>query len=134
MVHLPDRFIAACNSWDDFWDRTRTLSSKADKGRAFERLTQLYLQTAPEYRTKLQHVWLLRDVPADIRKQVNLPGPDEGIDLVARTRRGEYWAIQTKFRSQRDKRVSPAENWAPLPACVQYLQQHRSSGCCSHRL
>jgi predicted helicase len=116
MVHLPDRFIASCNSWDDFWDRTRTLSSKADKGRAFERLTQLYLQTAPEYRTKLQHVWLLRDVPADIRKQVNLPGPDEGIDLVARTRRGEYWAIQTKFRSQRDKRVSPAENWAPLPA------------------
>jgi predicted helicase len=95
MVHLPDRFIASCNSWDDFWDRTRTLSSKADKGRAFERLTQLYLQTAPEYRTKLQHVWLLRDVPADIRKQVNLPGPDEGIDLVARTRRGEYWAIRS---------------------------------------
>jgi hypothetical protein len=43
------------------------LSSKAEKGSAFERLTQLYLQTAPEYRTKLQHVWLLREVPTDIR-------------------------------------------------------------------
>ena len=68
----------------------------------FERLTQLYLQTTPEYRTELQHVWLLREVPADIRRRLNLPGPDEGIDLIACTRRGEYWAIQSKFRSQRD--------------------------------
>ena len=68
----------------------------------FERLTQLYLQTTPEYRTELQDVWLLREVPADIRKRLNLPGPDEGIDLIARTRHGEYWAIQSKFRSQRD--------------------------------
>jgi superfamily II DNA or RNA helicase len=48
-------------------------------------------------------------VPADVRKRLNLPGPDEGIDLVARTRRGEYWAIQTKFRSQRDKPLTRRE-------------------------
>jgi predicted helicase len=85
---LPDRYIASCGSWSDFWDRTKTLSN-TEKGIAFERLTQLYLQTAPEYRTELQHAWLLRDVPVDIRKRLNLPGPDEGIDLIARTRRGE---------------------------------------------
>src|SRR5215475_6354287 len=102
-MRSPDRFIGSCNSWDDFWDRTRALSGTSGKGSAFERLTQLYLQTAPEYRTELRDVWLLRQVPANIRKQLNLPGPDEGIDLIARTRRGEYWAIQTKFRSQRDK-------------------------------
>ena len=102
----PDRFIASCKSWDDFWDGARKLTG-ADKGVAFERLTQLYLETAPEYRTKLQHVWLLRDVPADIRRQLNLPGPrDEGIDLIARTRQGKYWAIQAKFRSERDKPLS----------------------------
>ena len=106
---LSDRFIASCKSWDDFWDRTRALSTEIEKGSAFERLTQLYLQTAPEYRTKLEHVWLLREVPADIRRRLNLPGPDEGIDLLARTRRGEYWAIQTKFRSQRDKPLNRRE-------------------------
>ena len=105
----PDRFIAACKSWEDFWDRTRALSSETEKGNAFERLTQLYLQTAPEYRTKLKDVWLLREVPADIRRRLNLPGPDEGIDLLARTRRGEYWAIQAKFRSQRDKPLNRRE-------------------------
>jgi predicted helicase len=104
----PDRFIASCRSWNDFWDRARTLSN-ADKGLAFERLTQLYLQTAPEYRSKLQHIWLLRDVPAEIRRRLNLPGPDEGIDLLARTRRGKYWAIQSKFRSQRDKPLNRRE-------------------------
>src|ERR1700686_1482284 len=99
----PDRFIASCRSWDDFWDRARKVSN-AEKGTAFERLTQLYLQTAPEYRTKLHDVWLLRDVPREVRERLNLPGPrDEGIDLIARTRQGKYWAIQAKFRSERDK-------------------------------
>jgi superfamily II DNA or RNA helicase len=101
-----DRFIASCGCWHEFWDRARKVSN-AEKGIAFERLTQLYLQTASEYRTKLQHVWLLRDVPVDIRRQLNLPGPrDEGIDLIARTRQGKYWAIQAKFRSERDQPLS----------------------------
>jgi hypothetical protein len=100
--HNPDRFIASCTSWDDFYERTKLLATLGAKGAVFERLTQLYLQTTPEYCTETQHVWLLREVPADIRKRRNPPGPDEGIDLIARTRRGQYWAIQTKFRSQRD--------------------------------
>jgi superfamily II DNA or RNA helicase len=104
----PDRYIASCASWSDFWDRTRKLSN-TEKGIVFERLTQLYLQTAPEYRTELQDVWLLRDVPVVIRRRLNLPGSDEGIDLIARTRRGEYWAIQSKFRSQRDKPLTRRE-------------------------
>src|SRR5215471_8104613 len=58
-MRSADRFIASCSSWDDFWERASSLSN-TEKGIAFERLTQLYLQTAPEYRTKLQHVWLLR--------------------------------------------------------------------------
>src|SRR5262245_41445730 len=104
----PDRFIKSCNSWDDFWDRAQKLS-EAEKGSAFERLTQLYLQTIPEYRSKLQHVWLLREVPADIRKRLNIPVSDEGIDLVGRTKRGEYWAIQAKFRSERDTPLNRRE-------------------------
>ena len=108
-MHNPDRFIASCKSWGDFYERTKAFSTQGAKDAAFERLTQLYLQTTPEYRTELQDVWLLREVPADIRKRLNLPGPDEGIDLLARTRRGEYWAIQTKFRSQRDKALNRRE-------------------------
>src|SRR5262245_52124 len=34
---------------------------------------------------------------------------DEGIDLIACTRHGEYWAIQSKFRSERDKPLNRRE-------------------------
>ena len=107
-MNRVDRFIASCHSWEDFWERTRQLS-KAEMGRAFERLVQLYLQTAPEYRTILRHVWLLREVPAQVGKRLVLPHPDEGIDLIACTRHGEYWAIQAKFRTQRDHPLTRRE-------------------------
>jgi predicted helicase len=100
VIRSPDRFIASCNSWDEFWEQTKNLPSKIDQGAAFERLTQLYLQTAPEYRTELRHVWLLREVSPTVRRGLNLPSGDEGVDLIALTRRGEYWAIQAKFRSR----------------------------------
>jgi predicted helicase len=73
MMHWPDRFIASCASWDDFYERTKKLPTDGEKGAVFERLTQLYLQTAPEYRTKLQHVWLLREVPAQTTKPFPAP-------------------------------------------------------------
>jgi Restriction endonuclease len=104
----PDRFISACVSWDEFWEGTEKLST-TEKGAAFERLTQLYLQTTPEYRAELQHVWSLREIPPAVRKRLNLPALDEGIDFIARTRHGNYWAIQSKFRSQHDKPLTRKE-------------------------
>jgi predicted helicase len=105
----PDRFIASCSSWGDFWQRAKKLPTEGEKGAVFERLTQLYLQTTPEYQTELRHVWILREVPPAIRKRLDLPCLDEGIDLIACTRHEQYWAIQSKFRSQRDKSLSRRE-------------------------
>src|SRR5262245_28955244 len=95
----PDRLIGSCSSWADFRVAAASLSKK-QKGDVFERLTQLYLQTAPEYQSQLKHVWLRRDVPPSICRRLNLPPDDEGIDLIACTRHGEYWAIQSKFRER----------------------------------
>jgi superfamily II DNA or RNA helicase len=108
-MNWQDRLIASCASWNEFWERTNKLSTDGKKGAAFERLTQLYLQTTPEYRAELRHVWTLRELPPDICKRLDLPSRDEGIDLIACTRHGEYWAIQSKFRSQRDKPLNRKE-------------------------
>jgi superfamily II DNA or RNA helicase len=105
----PDRFIASCTSWSEFWEGTKRLSSASEKGAVFERLTQLYLQTVPEYQSELAHIWTLREVPPDVRKLLALPTLDEGIDFIARTRHGEFWAIQSKFRSQHDKPLTRKE-------------------------
>jgi predicted helicase len=48
-------------------------------------------------------------VPPHVCKRLDLPSRDEGIDLIACTRHGEYWAVQSKFRSQRDKPLNRKE-------------------------
>ena len=99
----PDRLIGSCSSWEDFWAGAASLSEK-QKGDVFERLVQLYLLTKPKYKTELSAIWLAKsEVPADVRKRLNLPFADEGIDLIAQERDGKFWAIQAKFRSDREK-------------------------------
>ena len=52
-----DQLLAKCRSWDDFWERATALSPTSQKGMLFERLTQLYLLTQPEYQSHLKNVW-----------------------------------------------------------------------------
>lgn len=67
--------------------------SEYDKGSKFERLMQRYLQTDPLYAPLFKHVWLWSEFPF----RSSLGGSDTGIDLVAFTHDGQYWAIQCKF-------------------------------------
>ena len=70
--------------------RQKSLTEK-EKGTDFERLMKLWFLTDPRY-SNLQQVWLWEEFPA--RKDFG--GKDLGIDLVARTEAGDYWAIQCK--------------------------------------
>lgn len=66
--------------------------SQRDKGDRFERLMQAYLLTDPKYASRLDKVWLWDEFPG----KLDFGGHDIGIDIVARTTDGEYWAIQCK--------------------------------------
>ena len=66
--------------------------SERDKGARFERLMQAYLQTDRRYADQFRHVWLWNEFFG----RQDLGGGDTGIDLVAETITGEYWAIQCK--------------------------------------
>lgn len=66
--------------------------SERDKGTRFERLMQAYLKTDPLYADRFQTVWLWNDFPY----KSDFGGKDVGIDLVAQTESGDYWAIQCK--------------------------------------
>lgn len=104
-----DRFVATCPDWTAFWNGLTTAPSVLP-GEAFERLTQLYLQSHPEYRTQLRHVWRVpEEVPPRIRDRLRLPSSDEGIDLLAETNDGKFWAIQCKFRSDTRKPLTYSE-------------------------
>jgi len=70
--------------------------SEFDKGRRFERLIKAFLQTDTTNTPDFAHVWLWGEFPF----RHMLGGSDAGIDLVARTMDGEYWAIQCKFYAE----------------------------------
>src|SRR5689334_3271385 len=103
-----DHLIVRCSDWESFCRKLEHLSSK-DQGSAFERLTQLYLRSHPEYRSLLKHVWRIPEVPSGIRTRLHLPLTDEGIDLIAETYGGKFWAIQCKYRSDCRERLTYTE-------------------------
>ena len=89
--------VVRCSSWENFVERLSRLSEK-EKGDVFEHFVRAYLLLDPEYATKLRSVWLLKDVPSALRKKLRLPADDQGIDLIAETNTGDFWAIQCKYR------------------------------------
>lgn len=82
--------------------RTQSFTEK-EKGTKFERLMQRWLQTDPRY-NNLTEVWLWEEFPS--RKDFG--GNDMGIDLVAKTELGDYWAIQCKCYAESTVMDKPA--------------------------
>lgn len=66
-------------------------AARVRRGKAFERLTVWFLRNAPRYRFRLAEVWEWNDWPGR-----GAWGSDDGIDIVARTTEGDYWAVQCK--------------------------------------
>ena len=69
-----------------------TSITEKEKGTQFERLMRAWLKTDARYAHLFEHVWLWEEFPS--RKDFG--GQDTGIDLVAKTHEGDYWAIQCK--------------------------------------
>lgn len=76
--------------------RKKALSER-DKGTKFEKLMTAYLKTDKRYAEQFESVWPWMQFP--YRKQFS--GNDTGIDIVAKTYDGEYWAVQCKFYKEK---------------------------------
>lgn len=89
-------FLLSLECWEDLW-RALGATSSGTKGEVFELLVQEYLQLDARYDFK--NVWNTHgQIPPAVLKKLNLFSRDvTGIDLVAETRGGKYWAIQCKY-------------------------------------
>ncbi|MGA8890239.1 MAG: DEAD/DEAH box helicase family protein [Anaeromyxobacteraceae bacterium] len=72
-------------------------ATEDEKGKVFELLVQHYLQLDSKYDFK--NVWSTHgEVPKAVLQKLNLFHRDvTGIDLVAETRTGKFWAVQAKY-------------------------------------
>jgi superfamily II DNA or RNA helicase len=92
----PADLLLSCSSWAEL-SALLAQASEAVKGAVFEMLVQAYLKL--QHPEGFVHVWSTHgEVPRAIRLKLNLHASDvAGIDLVAETRRGTYWAVQCKY-------------------------------------
>lgn len=102
------KILQQINSWSELRKAVHHSDNKT-KGDTFEELTYYYLRIQPEYATKLSHIWRLKDVPSSVHEMLNLPFADEGIDLIAKTKEDEYWAIQCKYREDESRPINRKE-------------------------
>ena len=65
--------------------------SEHEKGTRFEVLMRNFLLTYPQYRDKFSKIYFWNEFSNE---------PDLGIDLVAETFDGDFWAVQCKFYAQ----------------------------------
>lgn len=70
----------------------REAFSERDKGARFELLMKKYMLSESTYEGRFKQIWLWNEFP--YRKDFS--GKDTGIDLVAQTVEGDYWAVQCK--------------------------------------
>ncbi len=112
-------------------DKYRKLSfSERDKGDRFERLMQAYLRTDRTYSDRLKHVWLWNEFPG--RKDFG--GKDTGIDLVALTHEGDYWAIQCKCYADGTTIDKPAIDTFLSTSGGSFLNEQAQTVCFERRL
>jgi hypothetical protein len=93
--NLFDEFLKECQAFYELPAHTltemRVRSNKKTRGDIFEDFCGLYLRTLG------YEVWLLGDLPDDIREALKLPKQDMGIDIICR-RSGKYTAVQCKYK------------------------------------
>ena len=118
-------------SFNSVLEKYRKIShSERDKGDRFERLMQAYLLTDPKYANKLKKVWLWNEFPG----KADLGSSDTGIDLVALTIDGDYWAIQCKCFQESAAIDKPAVDSFLSTSSREFRNEELKTVRFSHRL
>ena len=118
-------------SFNKILDKYRRMSfSERDKGNRFERLMQAYLLTDPRYAFRFKKVYLWNEFVG--RK--DLGGTDTGIDLVALTTDGDYWAIQCKCFNETASIDKPAVDSFLSTSSREFKDENLKTTRFAHRL
>jgi hypothetical protein len=109
------------HSFAELEQRISALGDENSKavGDALEVFVEGYLAT--HQKLQAEAIWLVGQVPQDIREQMNLPNDAKGIDGIFRTRTGVLVPYQVKFRYRRSMSGADTTTGAttsPICACA----------------
>lgn len=118
-------------SFQKILDKYRKIAfSERDKGDRFERLMQAYLKTDPKYAFLFKSVWLWNEFPG----KLDFGGSDTGIDLVALTQEGDYWAVQCKCYQEDSSIDKPAVDSFLSTSSREFKNEQMQTTRFAHRL
>ncbi len=93
---LPAHLFRDVSHFTELEARIASLPTELTRGDAFEVFIEAFLATTPVW--QVADLWLVGQVPLDVRRSLNLPADAKGIDGVFRTRGGALVPYQVKFR------------------------------------
>ena len=107
-ISASSSLLRRCGSWAEI-RQALDGSSEAVKGAVFELLVKAYLTLDAKYDFK--NVWSTHgETPKAVLTRLNLFNRDvTGIDLVAETRAGKFWAVQAKYHQDERRSLSREE-------------------------
>ena len=91
---------------------------------------QAYLKTDPRYTSELKEVWLWNEFPY----RNDFGGKDTGIDIVAKTYKDEYWAIQCKCYQDETRITKPEVDTFLSTSSKIFFDENGAQQRFSHRL
>ena len=93
----------------------KSRENKKKRGDIFEEFCRLYLLRVRNY----TDVWLLDDLPAEVRAELQLPQRDMGIDIIAENN-NNFYAIQCKYKNK--KSATRCLSWKNLSQVLVFSQ------------
>lgn len=103
------RAIANVSSYDEF-DDMLCMQTTQMKGKFFELFCRLYFTLLPTHKDK--SIYLYCDIPYEIKKLIELPRRDKGIDAIV-IANNAYYVVQIKYRTS--KKPIPFGKLATFP-------------------
>jgi predicted helicase len=110
----------------EFYKSLKELTNE-EKGIYFEYFCKLYFKLDPTTKMHYKKFYLYTEIPLTLQKQINLPDRDKGIDCITIDNNDNIFAIQVKYRSNKDKIISFGE-LSSFPALV-FGTKVKVNGC-----
>ena len=98
---LPDGLFRERASFQELEERIAGLPEELERGDALEVFVEAYLWLTPL--CQVQDLWLVGQIPLDVRTELNLPSDHKGVDGAFRTLIGTLVPYQVKYRIGRPK-------------------------------
>lgn len=102
---MLEKYVEQIKTFDDFYRIIKGLT-ETQKGDLFEDFTECLFMFHPYYINFTKKIWFIKDCPSRIKTQLNIPDDDQGIDFVLLSQDDKYYAIQSKFRTDKSIKIS----------------------------